>query len=49
MKSVRKATIEQQNQVGEEGDNEYDSETNKNDNQAENNGIGVEEEFLSNI
>ncbi|KAF3537726.1 hypothetical protein F2Q69_00024603 [Brassica cretica] len=30
--------IEQQNQVGEKGDNENDSETNENNNEAENNG-----------
>ena len=37
MKSIRKSTIEQQNQVGEEDDNEDDSETNENYNKAENN------------
>ena len=41
--------IEQQNQVGEEGDNENDSETNENDNEAENNGSCVEKDFLSSI
>ena len=49
MKSIRESTIEQQNQVGEKDDNEDDSETNENDNKAENNGIGVEEEFLISI
>ena len=49
MESIRESTIEQQNQVGEEGDNEDDSESNENDNEVENNGIGVEEEFLSTI
>ena len=38
--------LEQQNQVGEEGDNENDSETNEN-NEAENNGNCVKEESLS--
>ena len=39
------------NKVGEEGDNENDSETNENNNEtennneAENNGIGVEDKF----
>ena len=37
------------NQVGEEGDYEDDRETNVNYNEAENNGIGVEKEFLSSI
>ena len=41
--------IEQHNQVGEEGDNENYSETNENDNEAENNSIGVEEDFLNSI
>ena len=35
MESVREATIEQHNQVGEESDNEDDSETNENDNEAD--------------
>lgn len=43
MESVRKATIEQQNQVGEEDDNEDDIETNENDNEAENNCTGLDE------
>ena len=43
MESVWESTIEQQNQVGEESDNEDDSEANENDNKAENNGISVEE------
>ena len=47
MESVTESTIEQQNQVGEEGDSEDDSESNENDNKVENNGIGVEEEFLN--
>ena len=49
MESVRESTIEQQNQVREEGDNEDNSKSNENDNEIENNGIGVREEFLSSI
>ena len=41
--------IEQQNQVGEKGDNENDSETFENNNEAENNGNCVEEKSLSSI
>ena len=49
MESVRESTIEQKNQVGEEGDSEDDSESNENDNEFENNGIGVEDEFLNSV
>ncbi|WZZ29423.1 hypothetical protein YC2023_012824 [Brassica napus] len=34
---------------GEEGDNKDDSETNENDNKAQNNGISIEEEFLKDL
>ena len=50
-KVLGKLRLNNKNKIkqGEEGDNKDDSETNENDNKAQNNGIIIEEEFLSSI